>query len=114
MADDLDEELKQIQRGKVNAVVPGVGLAAGFVPFMVSFRSTHSESFSMTATGAEIRSVTRKTAFDYVAVPCGALAFVLGMVGLIRGLSVRKLEVAGIGVAAMALGVLQIVRGFLP
>jgi hypothetical protein len=114
MADDLDEELKQIQRSKVNAVGPGIGLAAGVLPFMVSFRQTHEESFRATAGGAEITSVTRKTAFDYVAVPCGALAFVLGMVGLLRGLSARKLEVAGIGVAAMALGVLQILRGFLP
>ena len=46
--------------------------------------------------------------------PCAAVAFVLGLVGLVRGLSVRKYEVIGVGVAAMALGVLQAVRGFLP
>jgi hypothetical protein len=114
MADGVDDEMKQIQRGKVNPVLPAVGLAVGVVPFMVSYRQTHQSSVSTTADGTEITHVTHKTRFDYVAVPCGALAFVLGLVGLLRGLSVRKLEVLGVGVAAMALGVFQAVRGFLP
>jgi hypothetical protein len=113
MADDLDEELREIQRGKVNAVLPGVGIGAGFLPFFISFRETHESSVTTTAGSTEIRNVTKKTAFDYVAVPCGAVAFVLGLVGLVRALSVKKWGVLGVGVAAMALGVLQIARGML-
>jgi hypothetical protein len=114
MADELDEDLKQIQRGKVNTVMPGMGLAVGLAPFFVSFRTTHESTTSVTASGIEIQSITRKNAFDYVAVPCGAFAFTLGLVGLVRGLVARKYMVLGVGLAAMAVGLFQAVRGFLP
>jgi|HubBroStandDraft_2_1064218.scaffolds.fasta_scaffold196587_2 hypothetical protein len=113
MPDELDEELKQIQRSKVNGVLPGVGLAIGLLPFFLSFRETRESSFVMSADGAQISQTTHKMAFDYIAVPFGALAIVLGLVGLLRGLPARKLGVLGAGVAAMALGLLQVVRGFL-
>jgi len=114
MADALDEDLKQIARGKVNTVMPVMGLAVGLVPFALSFRSTHQSTVRTgEGDGMVIESVTRKTAFDYVAVPCGAVAFVLGLVGLVRGFRVRKYEVMVFGVVAMGLGLYQGVRGFL-
>ncbi len=114
MADDLDEEIERIQRDKVTPVLPAVGIAVGFMPFMVSYRETHTESILVTQNGAEIQNVTKKHAFDYVAAPLGAVAFVLGFVGLVRGFIVRKRDVIGVGLAAAALGVIQIVRAFLP
>ena len=113
MTDELDEELKEIQRSKVNAVLPGTGVALGVLPFFLSFRETRESSFVMSADGAQISQTTHRTAFDYVAVPCGALAIVLGLVGLFRALPARKLGVLGVGVAAMALGLLQVLRGVL-
>jgi hypothetical protein len=114
MADADHEERKRIQRTKVNPVLPGFGLVVGAVPFLVSRRTTHESTTSVGADGIEIRSITRKNAFDQVAVPCGAVAIALGLVGLVRGLVARKWAVLGVGVAAMALGVFQVVRGFLP
>jgi hypothetical protein len=114
MADGLDEQKKQIQRAKVNPVMPAMGLAVGVVPFFVSFRTSHESTSDLTASGIEIRSVTRRNPFDYMAVPCGAFAFVLGFAGLVRGISARKYVVLGVGVAAMIVGVIQLVRGILP
>ncbi len=113
VADALDEELKEIERGKATATLPGAGLAVGALPFFLSFRETRESSFVMSADGTQISQSTHRTAFDYVAVPCGALAIVLGLVGVLRGRAARKTAVLGAGAAAVALGLLQIARGLL-
>ena len=109
MADELDDDIKQMQRDQVNGVRPTLGVVVGVVPFFMSYRQTSTS----TVTTDEIRTVTHRTVFDYVAVPCGGVAIMLGLFGLVRGLTARKLSVAGIGVLAMALGLFQVVRGFL-
>jgi hypothetical protein len=109
MPDVDDEELKRIQRDKVNGVRPTLGVVIAVVPFFVSYRDFRET----TVTANEIRTVTHKTAFDYVAVPCGALAVVLGILGLVRGVSARKIPVAVVSGVCLALGLFQAVRGFL-
>jgi len=102
------------KRGKVDAALPAVGLAIGVLPFSLSFRETREQSFVMSPNGAQISQTTHRTAFDYLAVPCGGLAIVLGLYGLVRALPSRRLVVLGVGAAAVLVGLLQVVRGLLP
>jgi hypothetical protein len=112
MSDDLDKDLARIQRQKVNPVLPGFGVVVGVIPFFVNLRMSRESTTTVTENGVEIRSVTRRNAFDQVAVPCAAFAFAMGFVGLVRGAAARKLVVILVSLASLALGVVQAVRGF--
>lgn len=98
-------ELEEIQQGRIKALTaPGIaGLVAGALPFFVNF----STSSSQTING----QVVEAAHFDFVAVPCGALALLLSVVVGITALGkgkARRLPVAG---GVLILGVVQLLRG---
>ncbi len=93
---------------RVSAVRPVLGVIVGLVPFALRYNETRTT----TVTDAEIRTVTRRTSFDYVAVPCGVFALVLGVVGFAQGITARRLAVGLAGIVAATLGIVQLVRGY--
>ena len=104
-----DAELNELQQGqtKVMSTFSIIGLVAGIVPFFLSFHSSTSQSIN--------GEVLHSTYVDYVAVPGGALALLMGVVALVDGLrnqAAGKGIRAGIAVAIAGLGIFQLLRGF--
>jgi hypothetical protein len=114
MAAEPSSDSKRPQRDRVNAVRPMMGIAVGIVPFVTSYRTTRDSSVTVGESGTEIRTVIKRTSFDRVAVPCGGVALALGVVGLVRAVSVRNKLVGLVSVVAIVLGLLQIARGIAP
>jgi hypothetical protein len=110
----MTDQLKPPRRGRLDTVLPVAGLALGVALFFLSFRETHAHSFVLSADGAQISQTTQQTPFDYFAVPGGALALVLGLFGLVRGLPAKRFGAIGAGVGAVALGLFHVVHGLLP
>jgi hypothetical protein len=90
-----------------------LGLAAGLVPFALSWSTTTTSSVEAKGGGLEMSTSTTKH-IDYLAVGGGAVAVVCAIVGLLligrmRTRSIRFVVFAGL----LALGGLQLVRGVL-
>ncbi len=114
MADAPVADPRPTPRRKVNTVVPALGIAVGVVPFFTSGRETFESSVQGTGEGTVIQHVTHRARFDRIGVPCGAVAAALGFITVFRAGMARKYGVLALGLAAMALGVFQMVRGFRP
>lgn len=90
------------------------GLVVGLIPFVISFRQSSSTSVTVTTEGVEQTVSESGSSFDYVALPAGALAIVLGVGALILALrSSSKVKATRLAIAAgvLAIGAFQVVRG---
>jgi hypothetical protein len=90
-----------------------LGLAAGLVPFVLSFSTSSETAVEMHGKSMEISTRTHKH-MDYIAVGGGAVAVVCAFVGLLLIARMRTRAVRFVVFAVLlALGGLQLARGFL-
>jgi len=90
-----------------------LGFAGGLAPFVVSMSTSSTTTTEVHGSGLEISTRTSKHT-DYVAVAGGALAVVCAFVGLLLIARMRTRAVRFVIFAVLlALGGLQLVRGFL-
>ena len=106
----LDEDISAL----ASPSLPLIALVVGAIPFVASFRTTHTRtSASSDAMGVSITETTVMGAIDYVAVVFGALAIIVGLMAAARGFRFSNKTVGSLGMAAVALGVYQVLRGTL-
>ncbi len=113
-----DPDLAALRAPKCPHAIDYIALGAGLLPFMISFRSTHTESITFTGNidpklKAELNAQATHTEFkDPVALGGGAIALVLALVSISfwrATLPQKKGLRIGLTVAAALLGVLQLV-----
>jgi hypothetical protein len=98
-------ELEEIQQGRIKALTaPGIaGLVAGALPFFFNFSTSNSQTIN--------GQVVESSHFDFVAVPCGALALLLSVVVGLTALGKGKAKRLPVAAGVLILGLVQLVRG---
>ncbi|MCC6526964.1 MAG: hypothetical protein IT373_30230 [Polyangiaceae bacterium] len=82
----------------------GLGVVLGVVPFFLHYGSVQTTT---------VNGVTTVSGQDFVALGGGGGALLLGLVGVVAGLRAKSMPTVGIAAAALALGVVQLLRGLL-
>lgn len=116
MTEPCDPNLAAVTAPKTPNTLDYVGLAAGMIPFGLSFRSTRTSSMTTTVT-ADHGASTTITAMasqytDPIALVGGAIAVVIGLISFARFAKTerakRPLRI-GLSVAIVVLGIVQLV-----
>jgi hypothetical protein len=111
VADTSDPELEALKKNWLP--VDFIGLAAGLVPFVLSYSETSTHSVTTRGSGVDVTQTIQQHV-DYIALGGGAVAIACAVIGLLliartRTRALRFAVFAGV----LALGGFQIIRGTL-
>lgn len=118
MADFIREAAQQAAEAESGARKLAIaGYVAGLVPLFVSYRQSSGSSSQVVRDGTVISSSSTSSTFDYIAVPAGAVAVLLGAIALFGALRTADVSPKWRGITgmfaagALALGAYQIAHG---
>lgn len=106
-----DPDLEALRAPACPHTVDYIALAAGLIPLFISFRSSSSETMTVTVNG-QTTSTSHAQFKDPVAMVGGGVALVLALVSLVfwkKTLPQKKGLRIGLTISAALLGILQLV-----